>query len=358
MKRKVRPVVKFIIRVLLNITVLVVAYFAITTVGKYFFERAYEIAMKPPPEERSRKEVVLTVKDGSSTREIAELLSKNELIDNVDLFLLSTSLKGLDGKLKSGTYHFNSRMDEDEMLILMQKGAIDENTIKITIPEGFTATQIAELLESNGLCTKTEFLDALNKQSYDYDFVVDLPQRKMQLEGYLFPDTYYFKPEAAPEEMVSKMLYRFEEVYDKELRNDIEKQKLNLDDVIVMASIVEAEIKVPEERELAAAVIFNRLDEGMRLEMCSTVLYALGKKRERLSLSDLEVDSPYNTYKNTGLPEGPICSPGLSAIKAVLSPDTNDYLFFVLKDTNSGEHEFTNNYESFLQAKTKYKQMF
>lgn len=304
------------------------------------------------------EEITVTIPEGASTGDIAKILEEQGLIDHPFLFRIKSRFGDYDGTYKHGTYAIEQGLGDEEIMEILQHGAIDADLIKITIPEGYRAKQIGTLLEEKGVVTSEQFLEAVNSLDYDYDFIKDLPQREYILEGYLFPDTYFFKEETTGKEVVNKMLERFDQIYNEQMRKAVEKSPYSLDQIITIASIIEAEIQVPEEREKAAGVIYNRLDEGMKLQMCSTVLYALDKRREVLLLEDLEIDSPYNTYLKDGLPIGPIANPGEAAMTAAFYPEENDYFYFVLKADAQGEHVFTETYDEFLSAKEKYKQKF
>ncbi len=301
--------------------------------------------------------VSVNIPEGASTKDIAEILKEEGLIKNATVFRLRSKINGFDGTYKHGVHEIQVGLDDDAIMLVLQKGALDADQTKVTIPEGYTAYQIAALMEEKGIVTADAFIAAVNSTDYDYDFIQNLPQRKYQLDGYLFPDTYYLKEGITAEEIVDKMLARFNDVYSR-FKGEIDGSGKSLDEIITVASIVEAEIKVPEERPRAAGVIYNRLEDGMPLQMCSTVLYSLEIRRENLTLDDLEVDSPYNTYKNSGLPSGPISNPGEAAIEAAVHPEDNKYLYFVLKADADGEHVFTETYDEFLKAKEKYKQQF
>jgi UPF0755 protein len=223
--------------------------------------------------------------------------------------------------------------------------------IIITIPEGFTIKDIAAYLEENEIMEAAEFITAC--ESYDrnlFSFLSGLPHRPNSLEGYLFPDTYYISAHPSAEEIINKMLTRFDEVFDDELRARAEELGLSIDDAVIMASIIEGEVRVAAERPIVSQVIYNRIDRGMKLEMDCTVQYALDKRQERLLYSDLEIDSPYNTYLNPGLPIGPIANPGANCLRAAMFPEEGDFLYYVLQNEETGEHYFTDDYNDFLSA--------
>lgn len=225
----------------------------------------------------------------------------------------------------------------------------DGKVYKVTIPEGFTNIQTAEKVEkdSGGIITATEFERAVDDGVYEYSFLEGAGDN---LQGFLFPKQYEVTAQISAFDLVNKMLSQFDEEtrdleWSKAAANGVTKYQ-----VIIIASIVEKEAKVPEERPVIASVIYNRLRAGMKLQLCSTVQYALGEWKPSLSYSDLEVDSPYNTYKVYGLPPGPICNPGFESISASLSPSSTGYLYFILT-SNDGHHSFTSDYNQFLKWK-------
>lgn len=339
---------------LVEVVICVFIFVVIMKVSQYGYQYAKEIANEETQESEEGIPVEISIPEGASTGDIAQLLKEAQLIDHPLLFRLKSKMDGYDGTYKHGTYTILTGTDQETIMEAFQHGAIDADQIKVTIPEGYTAKQIAALLEEKGVMTAAEFLEAANSIDYHYDFIQNLPQRSCVLEGYLFPDTYFFSPGTTGRAAVEKMLQQFDQV----LQSVAEESPYSLDEIVTIASIIESEIRVPKEREIASGVIYNRLEKKMKLQMCSTVLYALDKRRDVLLLEDLEIESPYNTYRNDGLPIGPISNPGEAALEAAFHPDQNDYYYFVLKAEADGEHVFTETYEEFLAAKEKYKQQF
>jgi UPF0755 protein len=327
-------------------------------VGNKAYNYVYHIANQPSENERSVKEVIITVEKGATTKEIAKLLEENGLIRSSLLFELKSRYYKYDGKYKEGEFALSTNMSEEEIMeILMTKGAQAEG-VRFTIPEGYTVQKIAETLEEQKICTKEEFMKALNEAKYDYKFLDGIPDRSNKFEGYLFPDTYEVRKGADATEIVSKMFNRFDEIVTPEYYKRAAELGYTMDEIIIIASIIEQEAKLDEERPIIAGVIYNRLNSDINLQMCSTVMYALGKRKEHLLLTDLEIDSPYNTYLYGGLPVGPICNPGAASIRAALYPEEHDYFYFVLKDEETGEHVFTSTGEEHNAAKKKYNQKF
>lgn len=310
--------------------------------------------------DKPSKEINVTIPDGAAIWDIAKILKDNGLIGNELLFVIQARLNGTYDLLKSGEYVLNTDMGTgkimEELQIVQDKKSAD--SITITIPEGLTLQQISELLESKELFSAEEFLEACQTGEYDYDFIEEIPDRPNRLEGYLFPDTYFVSLTPTPVEVINKMLGRFDEIYDQNFRDRTQELGLTMDQIVIISSVIEGEISKTDERELASAIIYNRLEDNMPLQMCSSIMYALDKRKDRLLLSDLTIDSPYNTYIQPGLPIGPISNPGKASIEAALYPAEVDYLYFVLKDANTGEHVFTASYDVFLRAKDLYNQEF
>lgn len=347
-------VIRIGISLFLLVLMIVLVYFAATTVFHY----AKGAVNQSSNHSGGGKDVEITIPQGASTKEIAKILHKSELIGSEFVFRMKSRFGDFDNTYKQGKYVMNTSMDMDELMEMMQTGAVLDENDKITIPEGYTTKQIASYLEEKGIVTAKEFINEANNGEFQYSFLKDIPVRNNRLEGYLFPDTYFISEGITAHEIIDKMLSRFDEVYNEEYQKAVEQSSYSLDEIICIASIIEAEIRVAEERERASGVIYNRLKEKMPLQMCSTVLYALDKRKDVLLYDDLKVNSPYNTYENAGLPIGPIANPGEAAIKAALYPEDNEYLYFVLKSEEEGTHEFTSNYDEFLKAKEKYKQKF
>lgn len=226
-----------------------------------------------------------------------------------------------------------------------------DNIVKVTIPEGFDIEHIAKTLDEKGIISKDEFLTSCKEYTLP-SYIKKDSKRKYELEGYLFPDTYEFKKNTGGREIIDIFLNRFEYVInDIEKSNNMTMEDGKLDEIITMASIVEKEVKMEDERGKAASVFYNRLKKGMKLQSCATVLYALGYHKDKLSNNDLKVKSPFNTYIVKALPEGPICCPGKASIIAALKPNKTNFLYFV--SNNDGTHTFTSSYKEFLNVKKK-----
>lgn len=219
--------------------------------------------------------------------------------------------------------------------------------MKFTVPEGYTIDDISEKLEKEGICSKEDFIKAIKE--YELPSFVNInSEKRYNLEGYLFPDTYLIKVGETPKEIITKMVARFKEMLNeaiKEVNTTVKNE--DIETVVTIASMIEKEARIDSERPVIASVIVNRLNIDMMLQIDATVIYALGEHVDTVLYSHLETNSPYNTYKNYGLPVGPISNPGLESIKAALKPEQTDYLFYVLQ--NDKTHYFTNNYEDFIK---------
>jgi len=314
-------------------------------------------SMLAPADISNENYIKYEVKSGSSSRQVAKDLQEKGLIKNAFVFGLYSKYKNSDTKLKSGVYLLSPSMSSEDILAKIAGGKSENLDKKVTFPEGVNLKQIAKILETNGIVTADAFIDAAIVKNFqqNYDFLKELPPEQ-SLEGFLFPDTYYLQQGKSPEHYIEIFLNRFTQVYFENNKLD-EKQKL-LDmttyEVVTLASIIEAEAKLDEERPIISGVFHNRLNIKMPLQSCATVEYALGEHKEVLTLKDLEVESPYNTYKYLGLPQGPIGSPGLSSLKAAVNPAEVDYLYFVAK--GDGSHLFAKTLAEHNKNKSKVRQ--
>jgi UPF0755 protein len=335
------------VRVLPVAIAVVLALVVAVTAGLWFFT---EMGMRPV-NIADTASVRVTIPLGSGTLAIASQLKEEGLIRNETLFRLKSKLDGLDGEYKAGTYLFTRSMSMRQIMDDLTEGTKAE-TERFTIPEGLTAVQTAEMLAEAGLVDATDFLtEAATGDFSAYRF---LEGAAGDLEGYLYPETYEVYANATTRDVIDRMLSHFDKLFTEECYSKAEAMGLTVNEVVTIASLIERETRVPEERALVASVIRNRLEKGMPLQIDATVQYALGEQKERLSYADLEIDSPYNTYKIDGLPPGPICSPRIECIEAVLNPANTDDLYYVLRPELDGRHNFTKSYEEFLKFKDAY----
>lgn len=354
----INNIIKEILHYAIKIIILVLAITVIYKAAVWAYDETYTIMAKEPVENMRVVNVEVEIPKGSSTETIAKILYENDLISNEMLFRISAWWDDLDSGFQYGNYTFNTGMSDGDIMTILTTEGVKRETVTFTIPEGFTLEQIANRLSEEGLCTVSEFMAALEQSNYGYEFLDMIPDRNNKLQGYLFPATYEVYADATATSIVTTMLEKFDQVFKDEYYDRMIELGFDLDQIITIASIIEKEVRVPEERPLVASVIYNRLDIDMNLQMCSTVMYALDKPRERLLYADLEIESFYNTYKYPGLPIGPIANPGEASIIAALYPDESSFLYFVLVNEETGQHEFNTTLNEHNAAKNKYDQDF
>ena len=310
------------------------------------------------------KAVEFVIERGANTSQIAAKLKEQNLIKNEMVFKLLSKINGYDGTYRSGTHIVSSDLSYDEMMRVLSSNPV---TRKVTIPEGKTFIQIVDILYSNKIIKdKAKFIETANTADFDYDFLKGLPERKYRLEGYLFPDTYEYDYNASDREIITKMLDNFDKKFKEQYREMIKDLpvEMDIDKVVIMASIIEREAKDPDDRHIIAGVLYNRLkskDASLRkLQVDATIQYILlnrtGSYKERVLYEDLEIDDPYNTYLNEGLPPGPICCPGEASIKAAVNPDETPYYYYVAKGDGTGGHAFAKTFKEHQANIKKYSQ--
>ena len=314
----------------------------------YFY---YNNGLKAVSTPDNSYEKVIVIPKGSGVKSIAKILEKENIIKNSFVFELYCKINKKSESIKAGKYSFNNSMSVSEIVDVMVSGRALIDTVKFTIPEGYNLSQIEERLYNLNIVDRESFNAALESGSYDYDFIEQIPDREKKLEGYLFPDTYEIYRETSAEAIIDKLLGQFDKVFTEEYRNRAKELNMTIDEVITLASIIEREAKLDDERKIISGVFHNRLKKNMLLQSCATVQYLLKEQKEELSFEDLEIESPYNTYKYSGLPPGPIASPGLKSIEAALYPEDVEYLYFRAK--NDGSHIFTKTYDEHRKAENK-----
>ncbi len=288
-----------------------------------------------PLEENSATQKVINIPSGTNAKEIVDLLEENEIIrKNNYIFRILIKLLKLEDQLKYGEYNLSPSMSMLQILDKLLKGEVI--VYKTTIPEGYTSAQIAELLDKKEIVEKESFLKLVNDGEKSW-------------EGYLFPDTYEVPKRYGSENMLKLLLSHFNHIVDEKLKDKAEEIGFSMEEIIILASIIEKESKFTEERRQVSSVFHNRLKKDMKLQSCATIQYILEEPKEKLDESDLKIDSPYNTYLYKDLPPGPICNPGLDSIMAALEPKEEDYLYFVLGE--NGKHIFSRTYQEHLKNK-------
>lgn len=289
---------------------------------------------------------VVNVEEGDSFYSIVSRLSNENKIKSPLLIKIYSKLTNLNLEVVPGNHTLEQSMSLKEMAEALKETS-NANTVTITIPEGFTIDDIAVRVSENGICTKDEFLSAVKNYPLP-SYVKDDPDKRYNLEGFLFPDTYNFDAGVKPEYIIETMIKRFEEIWSK-VSTGFNIKSEDIEKVITVASIIEKEARVDKDRPLVASVIYNRLAQDMPLQIDATVIYAHGYYIESVRNRHLAIESKYNTYLHDGLPVGPICNPGVASIEAALNPAKTDYLFYLLASDNA--HYFTNNYDDFLKKK-------
>ena len=268
----------------------------------------------------------------------------------------SVAGKDIEITIEKGTFDLNNGMSLGKVIkeLATQDGQ-KEN--KFTIPEGYTIEMTASKLEKEGIMSAQEFLTAVTNAAVTSKYKDVLPKKKKvfyQLQGYIYPDTYYLAKDITGDQLVAKILDEFDKKFDATRQEKAKKLGMTVEEVLIRASLLQKETELPEEYPIIAGVIQNRLDKKMKLQFDSTAVYAITKGQygiARVMYKDLKVDSPYNTYKHKGLPVGPICSPSLEAIDGVLNPQKNDYLYFQMDTVkNDGSNIFSKTYEEHKAA--------
>ncbi len=290
---------------------------------------------------------IIRVSQGMTARQIIALLDEEGIIGNPQLFYVLLKIEGAEQSLQAGSYLLNPQMTPVEVIEHLRYGRVQ--TITVVIPEGFEIKQIATVLSDKGLADRDRFIELASdaRLVFGDTLPIDLPVDS--LEGYMYPDTYYFNEGQTEEDLIGQMVGRYVRVTDEKIVPLLEKSSFSLHEVTTLASIVEREIMVDHERPIVASVYLNRLAIDMPLQADPTVRYVTTEERPQVLYRDLEIDSPYNTYRNRGLPPGPIASPGLASMLAVLNPAETSYFFFVSR--RDGTHEFTETYNDHLRAR-------
>lgn len=314
------------------------------------FFSVYLNKQSDPVNPASQEAVTVIIPNGTGTGGIASILADSNLIRSESVFRIQSKTRGFDGKYKAGEYSLSPSMSMADIMKVLLTGKA--NTVRFTIPEGYDIRRTTEKLASEGLINADVFKNEIETGQFDYKFLADAPAGADRLEGFLFPETYDIYTTADEHDIIDKMLSQFNKVFTDEYYQRAKELGMSVRDVIVLASIIEREAQVPADRPIISSVFYNRLKISMPLQSCATVQYILGEQKPVLSIKDTQIESPYNTYLNAGLPPGPIASPGADSIKAALYPAETKYLYFLAK--GDGSHAFSETYDQFLKDKKKY----
>jgi UPF0755 protein len=288
---------------------------------------------------------------GMTASQIGALLQEQGIIADSADFLDLVTERGSENKLQPGVYSFAEGLRLIDIVDMLEQG-LSSARYKVTIPEGWSITQISDQLDEDGKVSGSEY-EELTKELADFELPYLAGQQVTDattMEGLLFPSTYFVSEGQSAGELIKQQLLAFTNKTSGLPWDNAALLKMTPYEILIIASIIEKEVKVASERAQVARVIYNRLGKDMPLQIDATVLYAIGDWTKELTTSDLAVASPYNTYVNKGLPPAPICNPGEAALRAALEPADGDWIYYVLKDT-AGNHFFTASYEEFLEAK-------
>jgi UPF0755 protein len=315
----------------------------------------YSAVNRPQPHDKANQFIVIP--KGSSPTEIIDKLTTEGIIKSSLPTLIYLRTFGDPGKLKAGDYQFNSPITPLQVLKELEKG--EERTIKLTIPEGFTRFDIAKRLAEKFPTDPPTDEKAILALMNDTTLIKDISPTAKNLEGYMYPSTYSFPIGTKPPDVIKKMVEQFKKVWKPEWADKAKSLGRTPQEIVTIASLIETESKVDEERAIVASVIYNRLNKGIALGIDQTAVY-IAKMENRwdgtINKSDLEANSPYNTRKVSGIPPGPISSPSESAIEAALNPQQTDYLFYVLNvEKNDGSHNFYSSAAEFERGKAAYQ---
>jgi len=338
----------------------------ITSSNKFFFIMPIIMAlclfflsscvMLAPAEEKVQTqkgiEVEVEIREGENLTQIAETLEEKGVIDNAFIFRLYVQQQGKEKNLLPGKYFLLTGSEYEDVLDVIVAG---EKIViyKLVIPEGYTVSQVKEkILQDIPFIEEEELEKAMDIGNYinSYGFIFE---DLTNLEGFLFPKTYDVLVDYSPQDIIEMLLAQYQIETQALDWSYADKKGYTRYDILKISSLIEREAYIPDERPLISAVIHNRLDIGMALQIDATVRYALGKWDGIVTFDDLEVDSPYNTYKYAGLPPTPICNPGIAAIKAALAPADEDFLYYVVIDEDTHEHKFSNSYEEHVEASSQ-----
>jgi UPF0755 protein len=293
-------------------------------------------------------ERLVTIESGANAASIAkQLKNTDQVIRNEYAFRWVAEQTGTDSRFKPGEFIVRTDMELEEIALALTEGpGVLRETLRVTIPEGYTTKEIFQVLVANKLGSAEEYA----RLDSDLTWLPgDLPSELAgfpSLEGILFPETYEFFSDDSEEVVLTKLIGQFVKVYGSLAENDFS----NVVGTTTLASMIQGEGKVGEEFPLIASVFLNRIAIDMPLQSCATIQYLLGERKEILLNEDLEIDSPYNTYMYAGFPPGPVGAPGQAALDAALNPDDTDYLFFTSNLDGTGSHTFTKTYEDHLAA--------
>ncbi|UQZ76663.1 endolytic transglycosylase MltG [Niallia circulans] len=349
---------KLVRRVVVIVALVLIIIVAVVGTSGYFYIKS---ALKPVNPD-SEKDIVVEIPIGSGVSTISQLLEDKGLVKNAKVFKYYVKFKN-ESNFMAGEYHMNPSMSIQEIIDSLKTGKImQEPVFTMTIPEGRQLKEISAIIAKKTNQKEEEVWKQLNDEAFIKGLMAKYPDLltteiwakniKYPLEGYLFPATYsYYEEKPTLEAIISVMLDKTESVV-KAYETEIERDKLTVHQFLTMSSLIEEEATKNVDRKKIASVFYNRIEQGMPLQTDPTVLYALGEHKDRVYYKDLEVDSPYNTYQNVGLPPGPIANAGTVSMEAALHPDDTDYLYFLA--SKDGKVYFSKSLNEHNELKAKY----
>lgn len=303
-----------------------------------------------PVERNTDKAYSVNISYGITSKKVANLLEANNIIRSSFAFNLIVNILGYDNQLRAGYYEISPEKNVFEVIDIIRKGRVE--TFKVSIPEGSTLKEIIMKFKEKTMYSEDDFFNIAQNIDLKKEY---LPKRstdiKYKLEGFLYPDTYKIQKNYKPGQIYKLMLKEFEEKWLDKLKNKAAESNYSISELVTIASIVEKEAKLADEKPIIAGIIYNRLNQKMRLQIDATVQYILPLRKKRLLYSDLKVESKYNTYLYQGLPPGPISNPGDSSLNAALNPRKTEYLFYFAR--KDGSHEFSKTYKEHLEKQNK-----
>ena len=323
----------------------IINYFKYLILAVFFF---YSIIIIWP-QNNLKKEITFQIPSGSSLHKVSKILKKNRIIKNETFFILAVKLMGYEKKLQAGKFNIQKKTNNFQLIKKLVYG--NESLVSVTVLEGWSLTQISKEIENKIGIKHMDFLEV----SRHPQLLKKLGIVATSIEGYLFPDTYFFSEGVRPESIIETMVFQFKKNFSTDFKNRMREIGFNEIEVITLASIIEGEAIFDIERSKVSSVYHNRLKKGMKLQADPTIQYIIEGPPRRLLNKDLKIESPYNTYLNYGLPPGPINNPGLQSIKAALFPKETNFYYFVAK--GDGYHTFTQTEKEHRIAKKKFQEV-
>lgn len=331
----------------MNRKILLMIFLVLSLAGGHFL--FWNIIIHAPANINNSEQTLFEIEHGQSSFSISENLEKNGLIKNKYFFQIYAVLTGKYKNLKAGFYYLNQSMSIVEITAKIVNGKNIQN--KITIPEGFTIKQIEERINKVSGYRFQVSDEKVGKYKQNFQFLEDAPDNA-SLEGFLFPDTYFFEPNIKQEEIINIFLKNFDKKMIDELKTEIQKQGKTIFDIVIMASLLEKEVRTIKDKKIVSGVLWKRLNSSIPLQIDATISYITKKKTTKISKQETQIDSPYNTYKYLGLPIGPICNPGIESIEAAIQPEKSSFWYYL--STPDGQTIFSKTLAEHNLAKQKY----